>query len=65
MPAKEKEDPFDKYTFWNVDLTEKLSLDLDQFPLGRKFIFQAGLQRRPKAIKTSVKVSRGTKRKRS
>lgn len=65
VPAKEKEDPFDKYTFWNVDLTDKLSLDLDQFPLGRKFIFQAGLQRRPRTIKTSVKVSKGTKRKRS
>lgn len=62
---KEKEDPFAKYTFWNVNLTEKLSLDLDQYPLGRKFIFQSGLQARPRSIRTSVKVSKGTKRKRS
>ena len=61
----EKEDPFAKYSFWNVDLTEKLSLDLDQYPLGRKFLFQAGLQSRPRSVKTSVKVSKGTKRKRS
>lgn len=61
----EKEDPFAKYSFWHVDLTEKLSLDLDQYPLGRKFLFQAGLQSRPRSVKTSVKVSKGTKRKRS
>ena len=62
---KEKEDPFAKYTFWNVNLTEKLSLDLDQYPLGRKFIFQSGLQARPRTIRTSVKVPKGIKRKRS
>ena len=65
VAPKDKEDPFGKYTFWNVDLTEKLSLDLDQYPLGRKFIFQAGLQKRPKTIRSSVKVSKGTKRKRT
>jgi len=65
VAPKDKEDPFGKYTFWNVDLTEKLSLDLDQYPLGRKFIFQAGLQRRSKTIRSSVKVSKGTKRKRT
>lgn len=62
---KEREDPFGKYTFWNVDLSEKLSLDLDQYPLGRKFLFQSGLQSRPRTVRSSVKVSKGTKRKRS
>jgi hypothetical protein len=62
---EEKEDPFAKYTFWNVDMTEKLSLDLDQYPLGRKFIFQAGLQTRKRTLKpTTVKSSRTAKRRR-
>ena len=65
VEPKEREDPFAKYSFWHVDLTEKLSLDLDQYPLGRKFLFQAGLQSRPRSVRTSVKVSKGTKRKRS
>ena len=47
-PAQPKEDPFSKLKFWDVDLKEKFSIDLDQFPLGRKFMLQAGIQRRPK-----------------
>ncbi|ABM67070.1 L1 [Macaca fascicularis papillomavirus 1] len=64
-PAKEKEDPYGKYTFWEVDLTERLSLDLDQYSLGRKFLFQAGLQQRKNTKSGTVSaVSKGTKRKR-
>lgn len=40
---KDKEDPYAKYSFWEVDLTEKLSSELTQFSLGRRFIFQTGL----------------------
>ncbi|WBM84032.1 L1 protein [Alphapapillomavirus 5] len=47
-PPVPKEDPFQKFKFWDVDLKEKFSIDLDQFPLGRKFMLQAGIQRRPK-----------------
>lgn len=66
-PPKEKEDPYKGLHFWDVDLTERLSLDLDQYSLGRKFLFQAGLQQTTvngtKAV--SYKGSnRGTKRKR-
>ncbi|QIA98992.1 late protein 1 [Callithrix penicillata papillomavirus type 1] len=39
----EKEDPYAKYNFWEVDLTEKLSSELSQYSLGRRFIFQTGL----------------------
>lgn len=68
VPETEKEDPFGQYTFWNVDMTEKLSLDLDQYPLGRKFLFQAGLQTaRTRAVKRPLvrKSSKSVKRKRT
>ena len=64
VPAKEKEDPYGKYVFWNVDLSERLSLDLDQYPLGRKFLFQAGLRQTSVNGSVTRTVSRGTKRKR-
>lgn len=38
-----KPDPYHGRVFWNVDLTERLSADLDQFSLGRKFLFQHAL----------------------
>lgn len=63
---KEREDPWAPYTFWVVDMTEKLSLDLDQYSLGRKFLFQAGLTKSTvNGIKRTGKGStRGIKRKR-
>jgi hypothetical protein len=48
VPPKAKEDPYKNYTFWDVDLTERFSAQLTQFPLGRKFVMQAGLRPRPK-----------------
>lgn len=36
-------DPYKDFTFWTLDFTEKLTADLDQTPLGRKFLFQNGL----------------------
>ncbi|APR72339.1 L1 [Bos taurus papillomavirus 23] len=38
----ETEDPYAKYTFWEVDLTERFSMNLDQHSLGRKFLYQIG-----------------------
>lgn len=63
VAPKEREDPYAPYTFWNVDLSERLSLELDQYSLGRKFLFQAGLVQ--KTSKKTSNVSKGTKRKRT
>nr|UXR08082.1 MAG: L1 protein [Varecia variegata papillomavirus 2] len=49
-PPPPREDPYGKYNFWVVDLTEKLSLDLDQYSLGRKFLYQTGFQRGVKRV---------------
>lgn len=43
VPKKDKDDPYAKLNFWEVDLTEKLSSELSQYSLGRRFIFQTGL----------------------
>lgn len=40
VPPKERVDHYGKFKFWNLDLTAKFSSDLDQFPLGRKFLLQ-------------------------
>lgn len=50
-PPVEREDPYAKYNFWTVDLTEKFSLDLNQFTLGRKFLYQAGITRSSLTLK--------------
>lgn len=66
-PPKEKVDPYKGLNFWDVDMTERLSLDLDQYSLGRKFLFQAGLQQTTvNGTKTTPYRGsiRGTKRKR-
>lgn len=67
VPPKEPEDPYKDLNFWDVDLQERLSSDLDQFPLGRKFLQQIGgasksiSRKRPASVRTS---KRSTKRKR-
>nr|UYI34513.1 late protein L1 [human papillomavirus 58] len=63
-PPKEKEDPLNKYTLWEVNLKEKFFADLDQFPLGRKFLLQSGLKAKPR-LKRSAPTTRApsTKRK--
>ncbi|AFA26586.1 L1 [Tursiops truncatus papillomavirus 6] len=43
-PAPEQQEDSDPYkgeTYWNIDLSEAFSTDLDSFPLGRKFLYQA------------------------
>ena len=42
-PAPEKVDPFAKYNFWDVDLSDKMTTELSQTSLGRRFIYQVGL----------------------
>nr|AVC68888.1 L1 protein [Omikronpapillomavirus 1] len=57
-PPEETEDtdPYEGEVYWNINLSENFSSELDSFPLGRKFLYQAG--------KSSVAVSgrSGTKR---
>ncbi|ALO50068.1 major capsid protein [Deltapapillomavirus 5] len=43
IPPAGPEDPYAGLKFWEVNLKEKLSLDMDQFPLGRRFLAQQGL----------------------
>nr|WMI31305.1 L1 protein [Firstpapillomavirinae sp.] len=38
----ENNDPWADYKFWDVDLTERMSDELDMYSLGRKFIYQSG-----------------------
>ena len=45
-PDKEKQDPYAGLSFWEVNLKEKFSSELDQYPLGRKFLLQTGVQSR-------------------
>ncbi|ANZ90269.1 L1 capsid protein [Bos taurus papillomavirus 21] len=70
-PAKEpeKDKAEAKSNFWQVDLQEKLSLELESFPLGRKFLYQTGLNKSgslkgTKRAKTTTKSVR-KKRKRT
>ncbi|AAB71711.1 L1 [Common chimpanzee papillomavirus 1] len=43
-PDKEKQDPYAGLSFWEVNLKEKFSSELEQYPLGRKFLLQTGVQ---------------------
>nr|ANY26603.1 major capsid protein L1 [Human papillomavirus type 53] len=47
QPPPEKQDPLSKYKFWEVNLQNSFSADLDQFPLGRKFLMQVGVRTKP------------------
>lgn len=44
LPPKDKVDPYGEWKFWKLDFTEKFSSDLDQYPLGRKFLLQSGVR---------------------
>ncbi|ATQ38482.1 L1 [Gammapapillomavirus 22] len=38
----EKKDPYENYVFWNINLTEKLTAELSQTALGKRFLYQTG-----------------------
>lgn len=66
VPPEEEKDPWADYNFWTIDLTEKMSDELDMYALGRKFLYQSGFAAsrvRPRSISTS-KRTRAIKRKR-
>lgn len=41
LPAQ-KPDPYEKYTFWRINLHEKLTAELSQTALGKRFLYQTG-----------------------
>lgn len=47
VPPKDKVDPYGEFNFWKLDFSEKFSSDLDQYPLGRKFLLQSGVRSLP------------------
>lgn len=63
---EEAQDPYKDLNFWIVDLREKFSSDLTQYPLGRKFMYQLGYLN-GKRVRTdyTVKPKKSVKRKRS
>lgn len=52
VPNPEDNDPYKDMRFWEVDLRDRMTEQLDQTPLGRKFLFQTGL--RPRNVGKSV-----------
>lgn len=61
VPAPEKIDPYKGMKFWDIDLTDRMTEQLDQTPLGRKFLFQTGSA----AVPRSRVVTRSLVRRRS
>ncbi|AEP82755.1 L1 [Canis familiaris papillomavirus 11] len=62
-PPKPDNDPYGGLTFWPVDLTEKFSQDLDQFPLGRKFLAQSGASLTRKRARSPLPAAKRTVKK--
>ena len=60
-PAKEKTDPYAKYKFWDVDLTEKFTAELSQTSLGRRFLYQTNILTR-KRLRTDITTSKGSRK---
>ena len=66
VPTKENDDPYAQFKFWDVDLKERMTEQLDQTNLGRKFLFQTGVLRSgSKRVSTTVHKTRSVKRKRA
>lgn len=40
---KEKKDPWESYTFWKINLTERMTSELSQTALGKRFLYQNGV----------------------
>lgn len=74
QPAAEPEDPYKEFHFWTINMTDRFSSELDQTPLGKRFLYQMGLVTGNKRLRTDYvtpsvakrrKISKSTKRKRS
>lgn len=68
VPTPPDTDPYKDLRFWDVDLSERMTEQLDQTSLGRKFLFQSGLTQDsssfPKRALQRVRTTRPVKRKR-
>lgn len=67
VPPKERVDPYGHLKFWEVDLRDKLTEQLDQTPLGRKFLFQTNVLQggvKRQRVTTSVPRVKSVKRRR-
>ncbi|AEM24662.1 major capsid protein [Human papillomavirus 144] len=65
QPAKEKVDPYARYNFWKIDMTERFSTELSQFSLGKRFLYQTGLlERTRKRPRTDITVRKKTVKRR-
>ncbi|AFA26572.1 L1 [Tursiops truncatus papillomavirus 4] len=42
-PEEMPKTKYDGMSFWTIDVSKSLTRDLDNYPLGRKFLYQAGL----------------------
>lgn len=68
LPPPTRPDPYADYKFWEIDLTDRMTEQLDQTPLGRKFIFQTGIRdvdRGKSVVTTRTPRIRATKRRRT
>lgn len=58
---KEKEDPYKNFSFWNINLQEKFTTELSQYPLGKRFLYQMGLMENisptRKRVRTDITVT--------
>nr|DAZ92264.1 TPA_asm: L1 [Manis javanica papillomavirus 1] len=65
VPLPVNPDPYALYRFWDVDLREEMSEELDLYPLGRKFLYQSGIGNNARTINGSTSsTTRRTKRRR-
>lgn len=53
VPATAPEDRYKGMVFWDVDLRDKFTTELDQTPLGRKFLYQMGMINPRKRLRSS------------
>lgn len=67
QPPAAKKDRYENLSFWKIDMRERLSVDLDQFPLGRRFLAQNGItcSVKKRAVSSASKASPAKKRKTS
>lgn len=56
VPVPPNTDPYSNYRFWEVDLRERMTEQLDQTSLGRKFLFQSGLSQQSRSLSSSKRL---------
>lgn len=67
LPESEEktEDPYKDLKFWDIDMTEKLTNELSQVPLGRRFLYQIGMLNGKRYYSASSVTKRTVKRKKT